>query len=287
MMFSLLYLVAHKAAYSGLLLSFLFAGLSSGNSDNAKNNGTTAKSTGATTKTTLITSSSLKGIDVSKWQKDVDWDQIRDADVTFAFVKATQDDYRLDPYFARNWAETKRVGIKRGAYHFFIPAAPVQGQIEMFINTVELHEGDLPPVLDVEVIEKHTSPADMRKNMRIWLEAVTAHYGVKPIIYTNQNFYRRWLQGHFKDYHFWIARYNTIEPDIHHEDKWLFWQYTDTGRLSGVNAAIDLNYFAGDLNSLNLMCVPPKLIPYPEKIILAELEQLPAVKLLASNSEQP
>lgn len=287
MMLSLLYLVANKLAYSGLLLSFMFTGHLSGNSDNAKKTNANTKSTGATAKTTLITSSSLKGIDVSKWQREVDWDQVRDADVTFAFVKATQDDYRLDPFFARNWAETKRVGIKRGAYHFFIPAAPVQGQIEMFLSTVELEAGDLPPVLDVEVIEKHTSPADMRKNMRIWLEAVTAHYGVKPIIYTNQNFYRRWLQGHFKDYHFWIARYNTIEPDIHHEDKWLFWQYTDTGRLAGVNAAIDLNYFTGDMNALNLMCLPPKLIPYPEKVILAELEQLPAVKLLASNYEQP
>lgn len=283
MMFPLIYLVAQKLAYSGLLLSVWLGTAVSGNSDNTKNNNANAKNTGATTKTTLITSSSLKGIDVSKWQKEVDWDQVRDAGVSFAFVKATQDDYRLDPYFARNWEETKRVGIKRGAYHFFIPAAPVQGQIEMFINTVELHEGDLPPVLDVEVIEKHTSPIEMRRNMRIWLEAVTAHYGVKPIIYTNQNFYRRWLQGHFKDYHFWIARYNTIEPEIHHEDKWLFWQYTDTGKMAGINAAIDLNYFAGDMNSLNLMCVPPKLIPYPEKMILAELEQLPAVKLLANN----
>ena len=114
----------------------------------------------------------------------------------------------------------------------------------------------------------------MRKNMHIWLEAITKHYGVKPIIYTNQNFYRRWLQGHFKDYHFWIARYNTIEPEIHEEDKWLFWQYTDTGRLPGINAAIDLNFFAGDMNTLNLMCVPPKLTPYPEKLIIAELEKL-------------
>jgi lysozyme len=283
MIFSLLYLAAHKLAYSGILLSVWLAAAFSGNSDNAKNTNANAKSTGATTKTTLITSSSLKGIDVSKWQKEVDWDQVKGADVSFAFVKATQDDYRLDPYFGRNWEETKRVGIKRGAYHFFIPAAPVQGQIDIFISTVELQAGDLPPVLDVEVIEKHTSGADMRKNMHIWLEAITKHYGVKPIIYTNQNFYRRWLQGHFKDYHFWIARYNTIEPEIHQEDKWLFWQYSDSGKMPGINAAIDLNFFAGDMNSLNLMCVPERLTPYPEKIIIAELEKLPAVKLLANN----
>lgn len=278
MMFSLLYLALQKLAYSSLLLFVWAAGATGDHNDNTKSNAASAKSTGASTKTTLITPSSLKGVDVSKWQKEVDWDQIKDSDVSFAFVKATQDDYRLDPYFGRNWEETKRVGIKRGAYHFFIPAVPVQGQIDMFINTVELEAGDLPPVLDVEVIEKHTSGAEMRRNMHTWLEAVTKHYGVKPIIYTNQNFYRRWLQGHFKDYHFWIARYNTAEPEIHHEDKWLFWQYSDTGKLPGVQANIDLNFFAGDLNTLNLMCVPPKLTPYPEKLILAELEQLATVQ---------
>lgn len=277
-MFPLLYLAIQKMAYSSLLLFVWLAGVPNAHLENTNNEPTTSKSTGATTKTTLITPSSLRGVDVSKWQKDVDWDQVSGAGVSFAFVKASQDDYRLDPYFARNWEETKRVGIKRGAYHFFIPAAPVQGQIELFTSTVQLEAGDLPPVLDVEIIEKHTSGADMRRNMHIWLEAVTKHYGVKPIIYTNQNFYRRWLQGHFKEYHFWIARYNTAEPEIHHEDKWLFWQYSDTGKLPGVNAAIDLNFFAGDWNALNMMCVPPKLIPYPEKLILAELEQLAIVQ---------
>ncbi|MBD1397482.1 lysozyme [Pontibacter sp. JH31] len=280
MMFSLLNLAIQKLTYSSLLLLVWLTGAVSGHPESTTNEPTAAKSTGATTKTTLITPSSLKGIDVSKWQKEVDWDQVKGADVSFAFVKATQDDYRLDPYFGRNWEETKRVGIKRGAYHFFIPAAPVQGQIDLFINTVALEPGDLPPVLDVEVIEKHTSGTEMRRSMHIWLEAITKHYGVKPIIYTNQNFYRRWLQGHFKDYHFWIARYNTIEPEIHQEDKWLFWQYSDTGRLPGVRAAIDLNFFAGDMNTLNMMCVPPKLTPYPEKLIIAELEQLKVGKQL-------
>ncbi|MHC2990831.1 lysozyme [Pontibacter sp. HJ8] len=274
MMFPLLYLAVQKLAYSSIFLFVWLAGMSTEKSESANNDPTSASSKSAATKTTLITSSSLKGVDVSKWQKEVDWDQVKGADVTFAFVKATQDDYRLDPYFGRNWEETKRVGIKRGAYHFFIPAAPVQGQIDLFINTVQLEPGDMPPVLDVEVIEKHTSGEELRRNMHIWLEAVTQHYGVKPIIYTNQNYYRRWLQGHFQDYHFWIARYNTAEPEIHHEDKWVFWQYTDTGRLPGVKAPIDLNFFAGDWNTLNMLCVPPKLTPYSEQLILAELEQL-------------
>ncbi|WP_018476417.1 glycoside hydrolase family 25 protein [Pontibacter roseus] len=278
MMLPLLYLAVQKLAYTNLMLLAWLAGIAINNPEGTSNTPSGSKSTDAAVKTTMITSSSLKGVDVSKWQKEVDWDQLKQSDVTFAFVKATQDDYRLDPFFGRNWEETKRVGIKRGAYHFYIPAAPVQSQIDFFINTVQLEAGDLPPVLDVEVIDKHTSGAELRRGMHKWLEAVTEHYGVKPIIYTNQNFYRRWLQGHFKEYHFWIARYSTVEPDIDQEDKWLFWQYTDRGRIPGVNANIDLNFFVGDWNSLNMMCVPPKLLPYSEQLILAELEQLEVAK---------
>ena len=278
MTFSLLFLAIQKLWYSGLLLFVWLAGATNDKSESTNNDPTASGSASATAKTALITPSSLKGVDVSKWQREVDWDQVRGADVTFAFVKATQDDYRLDPYFSRNWEETKRVGIKRGAYHFFRPSAPVQGQIDLFINTVQLDAGDMPPVLDVEVIDKRTSGAELRRNMRQWLEAVTQHYGVKPIIYTNQNFYRRWLQGHFQEYHFWIARYNVIEPEIHQTDKWLFWQYTDRGTLPGIAADVDLNFFAGDWDTLDRMCIPPKLLPYSEELILAELEQLEVAK---------
>ena len=241
----------HKLAFSGLLLYVGAAGLVPESSENTKNGNKAAAAA-----TTAISPSSLKGIDVSKWQKEVDWPQVKEADVRFAFVKATQDDYRLDPYFARNWEETKRVGIKRGAYHFYIPAAPVQGQIDIFKSNVRLEPGDLPPVLDVEVINKGVSAEAMRRDIRIWLEAITQHYGVKPIIYTNQNYYRKWLQGHFQEYHFWIARYNTIEPEIHQTDKWLFWQYSDRGTIPGITAAVDMNFFAGDWDTLHALCMP-------------------------------
>ncbi len=198
----------------------------------------------------------IKGVDVSRWQKEIDWVQVKNSDVSFAFVKATQGDFRLDPYFARNWEETKRLGIKRGAYHFFKPEAPVEGQIALFKNTVTLEPGDLPPVLDVEVSEPHMSGEQLRQNIRIWLESITQYYGVRPIIYTSQNYYRRWLQGHFPEYHFWIARYSDAQPEIHATDSWKFWQYTDSGSISGINSAVDINFFAGDWETLSQLCMP-------------------------------
>ncbi|MFD2513944.1 glycoside hydrolase family 25 protein [Pontibacter locisalis] len=254
MSFTLLISASHKLALTGFLLLASYTSFSTG----------TTPATPANNEPKIATNSSsstLKGIDVSRWQKEVDWSLVKESDVTFAFVKATQGDYRLDPFFARNWEESKRHGIKRGAYHFFKPEAPVQGQIDIFINTVTMEPGDLPPVLDVEVSDPKVSAEQLRRSIKTWLEAVTAHYGVKPIIYTSQNYYRRYLMGHFTDYHFWIARYSAIKPEVHHTDSWMFWQYTDRGSVSGINSAVDINFFAGDFETLAQLCLPVNTNP--------------------------
>lgn len=252
MIFSLLISASHKLVVSGLLLFTSYTGVATSTPALDNNDPKSA--------TTTTTATSLKGIDVSRWQKEVDWSLVKESDVSFAFVKATQGDFRLDPYFARNWEETKRHGIKRGAYHFFKPEAPIQGQIDLFLSTVTLEPGDLPPVLDVEVADPKISSEEMRKSIKTWLEAVTAHYGVKPIIYTSQNYYRRHLKGHFSDYLFWIARYSDNKPEIHHTDSWMFWQYTDRGSVSGINAAVDINFFAGDFETLAQLCLQDNVI---------------------------
>jgi lysozyme len=248
MVFTLLLSAFQKIAFAGLLFCTGFASYF-----------TTPPAEGSGNEPLTETSAKvavIKGIDVSRWQKEVDWMLVKEADITFAFVKATQDDFRRDPFFERNWEETKCVGITRGAYHYFTPNTPVQGQIDIFTSTVILEPGDLPPVLDVEVATKGMSGEELRQNIRVWLEAVQAHYGVKPIIYTNQNFYRRWLQGYFQDFHFWIARYSPTEPETHETDKWFFWQYSDRGRIPGIKAAVDMNHFAGDLEAFNTLCLP-------------------------------
>jgi len=220
------------------------------------------------------TSNVLRGIDVSRWQKEVDWSLVKDAEVSFAFVKATQGDFRTDPYFARNWEETKRHGIKRGAYHFFKPEAPVEDQINLFISTVTLEPGDLPPVLDVEVAAPGMSGEQLRQNIKAWLEAVTLYYGVKPIIYTGQNYYRRWLKGHFPEYHFWIARYSGVQPETYHTDSWMFWQFTDKGAVSGINSAVDINFFAGDWETLHKLCLPDQAVSAHEPSPLKQLKHM-------------
>ncbi|MDE6207331.1 MAG: hypothetical protein K2M55_05940 [Muribaculaceae bacterium] len=207
------------------------------------------------------------GIDVSRHNKTIDWEKLylranANGDVAstsknnpyyqpvlFAIAKSTEGVTILDPTFERNFREAKRCGIIRGAYHFLSVNSPVEKQVEYFIKNTPLEKGDLPPVLDLEINKntmkkQHAKVCSMAKK---WLQLVEKHYGVKPIIYTYNNYYIDYMKGHgFDDYDFWIARYGA-EPSARH---WEIWQYTDKGHANGVNHAVDIDLFRGDYKAL-------------------------------------
>ncbi len=216
----------------------------------------------------------VQGIDVSHHQSYVNWDSVASAAITFAFVKATEGATLNDSLYCHNWAEMKRVGLKRGAYHFFRPTiAPVE-QARNFARLVELDYGDLPPVLDVEVMDG-VSKFALISRMRTWLAFVEARYGIKPVIYTNLKFYNRYLAGHFDEFPVWIARYNTREPRMACGREWQFWQYGNRGHLKGVNGNVDLNVFNGTAGDLEMMCLRPSPA-LSDVAVETELENSPA-----------
>jgi lysozyme len=192
---------------------------------------------------------SIHGIDVSKYQSMIAWDEVQAMKVKkiqlgFAFIKATEGIGNTDPQFKRNWKKSKEAGILRGAYHFFIASKDGRMQAENFIDKVDLETGDLPPVLDVEQLNG-VSSAQLKKEIKKWLEIAENHYGVKPIIYTNVDFYNRHLGSEFDEYPLWVAHYYQLEqPRINRG--WIFWQHSDVGRVNGIVSKVDFNVFNGD-----------------------------------------
>lgn len=192
---------------------------------------------------------SIHGIDVSRYQRIINWKEVKNMEVNgieidFAFIKATEGIYNVDQQFRRNWLKTEEQNIPKGAYHFFIPGRDAKKQAANFIAIVNLKKGDLPPVLDVET-HRSISVAEMRKEVRTWLEEVEKHYDVKPVIYTNINFYQRYFSEGFEDYPLWIAHY--LQPDKPRiQRKWIFWQHSESGRVNGIKAPVDFNVFYGD-----------------------------------------
>ncbi|NJB87765.1 lysozyme [Lewinella marina] len=197
----------------------------------------------------------ITGLDVSRYQGVVDWDSVADAGHHFVFIKASEGWNHRDLAFRANWAEAGRAGIRRGAYHFFLPHTSVERQLSNFIDLVKLEPGDLPPVLDVEK-RGNLSSAELVAHVRQWLILAEDHYGVKPIIYTGLNFYNRHLAGQFDEYPLWLARYSHREPVTVCGRPFQFWQYTDRAASPGIVGAVDRNVFTGTVAQLEALCVP-------------------------------
>lgn len=206
----------------------------------------------------------VPGIDVSYWNAGIDWPKVRAAGQRYVFAKATEGDFYADPTFDDNWRGAKTAGLLRGAYHFFRSNVDPKKQANKFIDYVKSmnDNAELPPVLDLETSDGQTKEKIIAR-VKTWLDLVEAAFNKKPIIYSGQYF----LQDHLseagggppawaKDYPLWLAQY----PNVYIEGaqptlprgwfKWTFWQYSDKGRVNGVNAKVDLNVFNGSLDDL-------------------------------------
>ncbi len=200
----------------------------------------------------------VHGIDVSKHQGEIDWKRVsmmRDNGIriSFAFIKASEGITRQDKRFNENWKQSSRNGIIRGAYHFYYPSRDPHKQADNFIKVVKLRKGDLPPVVDIEV-SNGRSAKNICGNLQIFVDRLEKRYGVKPIIYTNINFYNTYLKGSFEKYPLWIAGY--FDHDRFYNEfttPWIFWQHSEKGKVDGIRGHVDFNVFTGSQGQLNSM----------------------------------
>lgn len=192
----------------------------------------------------------VHGVDVSRWQGEIDWPKLRREGANFAFIKATDGGDHLDPNFHENWKEAAKAGVARGAYHFFYWCRTASSQADWFIRNVPKSKGALPPVLDVEW--NHASSCKKRpprevvlEKMRVFLNKLEAHYGQRPIIYTSPDFYEENLKGAFPKHPFWLRSVAVHPSKVYPERDFVFWQYSGTGLADSHDTKIDLNVFNG------------------------------------------
>lgn len=194
----------------------------------------------------------IHGIDVSKFQGDIDWNAVANSGVKFAWIKATEGGDRADARFQANWTGAKAAGVAHGAYHFVYWCRPPLEEMTNFEQNAPVEEDALPPVLDVEATptsktcHKRLTQEGAVADMKVMLGEMERHYGKRPIIYTTVDFYEAILSGGaLSDYSIWV-RSTKHHPAVKYGSRaWAFWQYQSDGQTPGINGNVDRDAFYG------------------------------------------
>ncbi|MCA8879404.1 MAG: glycoside hydrolase family 25 protein [Rhodobacteraceae bacterium] len=197
------------------------------------------------------TSHPVHGIDVSRWQGEIDWAAARDSGVSFAYIKATEGGDVEDPMFMTNWIAAAVAGVPRGAYHYYYFCRSPEQQARWFFDHVPRDPSALPPVLDMEWNhQSRTCPvrpdgSEVRAQAKKFLDMLESHYGQRPVVYTTVDFYRDTGIGSLSGTEFWLRSVAGHPQEIYPGADWSFWQYTGTGRVPGISGPVDINVFNG------------------------------------------
>ncbi|PLP61355.1 lysozyme [Mesorhizobium loti] len=185
----------------------------------------------------------VRGIDVSHHQGKIDWRRVAADDVAFAVIKATEGGDHVDDTFATNLGEARAAGLVVGAYHFFTFCRPGADQAQNFLNVVPRSQPMLPPVVDIEFggnCPRRLTPEELRTELNAFLGPVEAQFGKPAIIY---------LIGEAVDLYEAVmpTRERWVRSLVLHpgNEKWLYWQYHNRGRVDGIEGAVDLNVLQG------------------------------------------
>lgn len=194
----------------------------------------------------------VKGVDVSTYQLDIDWEGLEQEGFKFAFIKATEGSDLVDERFEYNWEHANATAMKVGAYHFLSYDTDGKSQAENFIKTVNKKRGMLPPVVDVEFYgkydKKHPDEGTMNRILKVVLKELEDEYNRKPIIYTNRFIYKRYISGEYEGYPIWISTPDDIPEKLSDGKEWVFCQYTFHGKSESIadgEKYVDMNVFDG------------------------------------------
>ncbi|MEP0990883.1 MAG: GH25 family lysozyme [Tateyamaria sp.] len=196
------------------------------------------------------TSYPIHGIDISRWQGEIDWATAKQSGVSFAFIKATEGGDVADPKFDTHRIGAQRAGVPWGAYHYYYFCRTPQEQARWFIQHVP-KGGELPHVLDMEwnprsrTCKRRPSGKEVMAEARTFLNILEAHYGRRPVVYTTVDFYRDTGIGRLSGTELWLRSVAGHPIHVYPGAYWTFWQYTGTGLVPGIDGKVDINVFRG------------------------------------------
>ena len=204
-----------------------------------------------------LTGPSMTGIDVSRYQGDIDWQTVRDVGVEFAIIRVGGRSYSSDAEIytdanaQRNYEGARAAGIKVGVYFFAqaINVAEAREEAEFVLRQIADWELDMPVVYDWEYVNSQARTANVDAAVitactRTFCETVEAS-GYKAMVYFNPaHAASRVYLEQLTDFDFWLSMYT---DRMTYPYKINMWQYTSEGSIPGISGPVDINlYFPYD-----------------------------------------
>ena len=197
------------------------------------------------------TDDTMIGIDVSKWQGDIDFEAVKNAGVEFVIIRmgVMQDkdaEMTIDSMFTENYENAKSAGLKVGAY-IYSESTTVESAIsnaQFVIDTLNGGELDFPVCFDWE---SWTNFNDMGINLHRLNEMYDAfsetleEAGYSAMLYASE-YYLNYTWLTLKDYDIWVAKYSENEPEIEGSN-YILWQNSNTGKVDGIDGDVDLDIY--------------------------------------------
>lgn len=200
--------------------------------------------------TSGVSKTGVLGIDVSKWQKEIDWDKVKNEGVDFAIIRCG---YRgsvtgslvEDPYFEQNIRGARAAGIKVGVYFFTQAVNEVEAveEASMVISLVRDYELQYPVFIDTEGAGGNGRADSLNVEERTAVcEAfctTVKNAGLEAGVYASRNWYNNKLTAStLESYAIWLAEYRSVPL---YQGYYQMWQYTSKGKINGINGNVDLN----------------------------------------------
>ena len=191
----------------------------------------------------------IQGIDISHYQNNIDWEKVSHENISFVFIKATEGNDYVDANFKFNWKEAGRLGIKRGAYHFFSMRSSSVEQVAKIKEIVPYDENSMPLAIDIEIPISHNKII-VKKELHNLILQLKNYYNKEPILYVTYDTYNTYIKNDFQDSPIWI-RDMLKPPFLHGGRSWTFWQFTDKGKINGIDGYVDKNAYKSTLEQFN------------------------------------
>jgi lysozyme len=198
-----------------------------------------------------------RGIDVSRWQGDIDWARVAAAGVTHGIAKMTEGGTYTDPRFVPNVGGMLANGLQVGVYHYFRALSSTRceqlANIRGRLDEVDFEVGKHSLAIDVETARNETATPDQMADAlyelvtRLSTELLDGAY---PFIYASPSIWTHrvaWRKYDFSPCPLWIANWNVDQPTVPETwssqgKSWHWWQHSSKGQVDGIQGAVDLDW---------------------------------------------